>query len=43
LVSDISNAIRVVRVRDELQVSSLERWVDAHIISRIPGSGHAGK
>jgi sporulation protein YlmC with PRC-barrel domain len=43
LVSDIGSAIRIVRSRDELEVTSLERWVDAHIISRIPGSGHAGK
>jgi sporulation protein YlmC with PRC-barrel domain len=43
LVSDIGSAIRVVRRRDELDVLSLERWVDANVISRIPGSGHASK
>ncbi|MFN2517774.1 MAG: hypothetical protein ABR604_01850 [Jatrophihabitantaceae bacterium] len=40
LVSDIGSAITVVRRRDELDVIALERWVDAHIIARIPGSRH---
>jgi sporulation protein YlmC with PRC-barrel domain len=40
LVSDIGSAISIVRRPDEVDVISLERWVDAHVVSRIPGSGH---
>ncbi|MCW2648504.1 MAG: hypothetical protein QOF87_2189 [Pseudonocardiales bacterium] len=43
LVSDIGSAITIVRSRADVDVGSLEGWVDAHIISRIPGSGHASK
>jgi sporulation protein YlmC with PRC-barrel domain len=43
LVSDIGSAITIVRSRADVGVGSLERWVDAHVISRIPGSGHASK
>jgi sporulation protein YlmC with PRC-barrel domain len=43
LVSDIGSAITIVRSRADVNVGSLEGWVDAHIISRIPGSGHASK
>ncbi|MDT4974257.1 MAG: hypothetical protein QOG98_15 [Pseudonocardiales bacterium] len=43
LVSDIGSAISIVRSSDQVDVNALERWVDAHIISRIPGSGHASK
>jgi len=39
-VSDIGSAITVARQLDELNVTPLERWVDAHVISRIPGSRH---
>jgi sporulation protein YlmC with PRC-barrel domain len=43
LVSDIGSAISIVRSSDQVDVNALERWVDAHIISRIPGSGHASE
>ena len=43
LVSDIGSAITIVRRCDELGVTSLEHWVDAHVIARIPGSGHASE
>lgn len=39
-VSDIGSAITLARTHDELDVTSLERWVDAHVIGRIPGSSH---
>ena len=41
LVTDIGSAVKVARTREELAVEPLERWVDQHIISRIPGSRHA--
>lgn len=40
LVSDIGSAITVVRPRRELEVASLEDWVDRNIIGRLPGSRH---
>jgi sporulation protein YlmC with PRC-barrel domain len=40
LVSDIGSAITLARPLDELDVSLLERWVEAHVIGRIPGSRH---
>jgi sporulation protein YlmC with PRC-barrel domain len=40
-VTDIGSAVKVARTREELSVEPLERWVDHHIISRIPGSRHA--
>jgi sporulation protein YlmC with PRC-barrel domain len=43
LVTDIGPAIKLARRRDELDVIPLEQWVDSHIISRIPGSGHESK
>jgi sporulation protein YlmC with PRC-barrel domain len=43
LVSGIGSAITITRTRSELDVTPLESWVDAHIISRIPGSGHESK
>jgi sporulation protein YlmC with PRC-barrel domain len=39
-VTDIGSAITLARRRDELDVTSLENWVDSHVISRIPGSRH---
>ena len=39
-VSDIGSAITVARQLDELNVTPLERWVEAHVIGRIPGSRH---
>jgi hypothetical protein len=41
-VTDIGSAIKLNRKREELGVDPLERWVEQYIISRIPGSGHAG-
>jgi sporulation protein YlmC with PRC-barrel domain len=43
LVTDIGSAITVTRTRNELNVTPLEGWIDTHIISRIPGSGHESK
>jgi sporulation protein YlmC with PRC-barrel domain len=40
-VSEIGNAVTVGSTRADLQVDPLEQWVEQHIISRIPGSGHA--
>jgi sporulation protein YlmC with PRC-barrel domain len=42
-VTDIGSAITVTRQRDELDIAPLERWIDGHIIGRIPGSGHASE
>jgi sporulation protein YlmC with PRC-barrel domain len=39
-VTEIGSAITLARRRDELEVSSLEDWVDTYVISRIPGSRH---
>jgi sporulation protein YlmC with PRC-barrel domain len=39
-VTDIGSAITLARRQDELEVTSLEAWVDAHVIARIPGSRH---
>jgi sporulation protein YlmC with PRC-barrel domain len=39
-VTDIGSAITLARHRDELDVTSLEDWVDSYVISRIPGSRH---
>jgi sporulation protein YlmC with PRC-barrel domain len=40
-VSEIGHAVTVASSRADLQVDPLEQWVEQHIISRIPGSGHA--
>ena len=42
-VTDIGSAITLARLRDELDVTSLETWVDTHVIARIPGSRHESK
>jgi sporulation protein YlmC with PRC-barrel domain len=42
-VVDIGHDIRVSAKRAELGVDPLERWVDDHIIARVPGSGHESK
>ena len=42
-VTDIGNAIQLARRTRELDVTPLEVWVDANVIGRIPGSGHASK
>src|SRR4051812_25915499 len=43
LVTDIDSAITVSRPVAELAVRPLERWVDEHVISRIPGSRNASQ
>jgi sporulation protein YlmC with PRC-barrel domain len=43
LVTDIDAAITISRPVAELAVQPLERWVDEHVIARIPGSRHAGR
>ena len=42
-VTDIGNVIQVDATAADLGVDALEEWVDAHVISRIPGSGHASE
>jgi len=42
-VSDIGSAVTVARPLDELDVTPLERWVETHVIGRIPGSRHESK
>jgi sporulation protein YlmC with PRC-barrel domain len=42
-VTAVHSAVDVGRSRDELDVDPLERWVERHVISRLPGSGHAGE
>lgn len=42
-VTDVHSAVDVDRTRDELGVDPLESRVDRHVISRIPGSRHAGQ
>lgn len=42
LVSDIGSAITVSVSHEDLDNAALERWVDTHVVSRIPGSHHAG-
>ncbi|MDQ1722011.1 MAG: hypothetical protein QOI26_1745 [Pseudonocardiales bacterium] len=39
-VTDIGSAITLARRHDELGVTPLEAWVDAHVIAPIPGSRH---
>jgi sporulation protein YlmC with PRC-barrel domain len=40
-VADIGDDIKLGTTREQLDVEPLERWVHDHVISRIPGSGHA--
>jgi sporulation protein YlmC with PRC-barrel domain len=39
-VKEIGDDIRVDITRAELAVDPFERWIDDHVIARIPGSGH---
>jgi hypothetical protein len=39
-VVDVDSAIHVGRRRDVLAVDGFERWVDDHIVSRLPGASH---
>ena len=41
LVSDIGDHISVAADHEDLGSAATERWVRDHIISHIPGSGHA--
>jgi sporulation protein YlmC with PRC-barrel domain len=43
LVTEINSAITVSRPVAELSVRPLERWVDDHVVARIPGSRHASE
>jgi sporulation protein YlmC with PRC-barrel domain len=43
LVTEIDSAVTISRPVAELAVRPLEKWVDDHVISRIPGSRHAGQ
>jgi len=42
-VTDIGSAITIAGTEQEVAVASLERWLDRHLIARIPGSHHASK
>ena len=42
-VTDIGSAITIARSERELSVAPLERWLERHVIARIPGSDRAGK
>jgi sporulation protein YlmC with PRC-barrel domain len=42
-VTDIGSAVKLARRHDELDITPLERWVDTHVIGRIPGSTHEGE
>jgi sporulation protein YlmC with PRC-barrel domain len=37
----VTSAVHVSRKRSSLAVDGLERWVHDHVVSRIPGAGHA--
>jgi sporulation protein YlmC with PRC-barrel domain len=41
LVQDIGSAVTLAVRHDQLRVAPLERWLGAHLIARIPGSGHS--
>jgi hypothetical protein len=43
LVDDIGSAMKLTSSRDDLDVAPLDDWVDHYVISRIPGSHHAGE
>jgi hypothetical protein len=40
-VRDIGSAIRLGLSRDDLESDRMEDWFRVHLISKIPGSGHA--
>ena len=42
-VADIGDVIKVDATAADLEVDALEKWVDIHVISRIPGSRHESK
>jgi sporulation protein YlmC with PRC-barrel domain len=42
-VTEIGSAVRIARTRAEVAVAPLEDWVNQYVISRIPGSDHAGE
>jgi hypothetical protein len=39
-VTDLGSAVTVAFPAHEGSVAALERWLDVHVISRIPGSSH---
>ncbi len=41
-VARIDSSVHLRVPRDATAAGALERWVDAHVISRIPGSAHDG-
>jgi hypothetical protein len=43
LVTEIESSVTVATSRDDLDVTPLEDWVRDHVISRVPGSRHAGE
>jgi len=43
LVSDIADHVDLAADREELGTWSLDDWVRRHIISHIPGNGHAAE
>jgi sporulation protein YlmC with PRC-barrel domain len=43
LVNEIGSDVKLSASRDELDTAPLEDWVRDHIISRVPGSRHAGE
>jgi sporulation protein YlmC with PRC-barrel domain len=42
-VTDVGSAITVEGSTEEFGVTPFEKWVDTHIIGRIPGSSHASE
>jgi sporulation protein YlmC with PRC-barrel domain len=42
-VTDIGSAITIEGRVEDLEVTPLEKWVDEHIIGRVPGSSHASE
>jgi hypothetical protein len=41
VVTDIGSHVAVALDEDEVGIATLENWVCEHVVSRIPGSGHA--
>ena len=42
-IADIGSAVHLTVRRDTLPTPPLEHWLADHVISRIPGAGHAGQ
>jgi hypothetical protein len=43
VVEEIDSAVKLSASLDDLPVAPLEDWVRDHIVSRVPGSRHAGE